>query len=565
MVPLIILISLLSILSFGKGIKLLDDDIADIPLSNQNKADYCNYCKGAVTVLQRMVEERINGTKILQFISDKCEFVLDKNICKGAVFRFGTFLIEGFEKKIFDKESICGKIGFCGERPKDETADEYAKRVLKDKPIKDLPPIDLTAKTMKGIILADIHLDLLYKEGSRAKCGLDLVCCHLPASGFDVKAGLYGYSGQCDVNIDLYNAAIDAIYDLKPDFIILMGDNPPHNMWNVTKEEVVHLTQIITDAILKRFNGRVSVYPAIGNHDAVPMDNFTGQDEELLMNLADTYKPFLTQEAYKSLHAYGYYSQLHPNSNLRFISINSLLCDSFNFNLFYNTTLAEKMFKWLEDTLILAEKNNEIVYFINHIPLNNQQGTLQCGKRLIALLDRFQYIVRGHFSGHTHSDEVNTLHEYFNRDKIFGITYVIPSLTTFGGLLPSFRLLEIDSNTKMIKDNVQYRLNLTISNQMRKPIWYISYRGTQMYNVSHMNEYEKISKIQVEGDYIIKLFAEGEKGYKKAHKKSAIKQFQCQVSYDSFEDVIKCTDYALGPRLVFYAFNLLMKEWKEIK
>ena len=64
------------------------------------------------------------------------------------------------------------------------------------------------------------------------------------------------------------------------------------------------------------------------------------------------------------------------------------------------------MFKWLESELKKAEENDEFVFILNHFPLNGDFTLTECAKRFQALFDRYEYIIRGIFSGHTHLDDI---------------------------------------------------------------------------------------------------------------------------------------------------------------
>jgi hypothetical protein len=62
-------------------------------------------------------------------------------------------------------------------------------------------------------------------------------------------------------------------------------------------------------------------------------------------------------------------------------------------------------------------------------------------------------------------------------------------------LNPSFRVFEFDSNSKLPKDYIQYRFNVTQANLNPDvtPEWDISYRATEFFQVNDLSEVEKIS------------------------------------------------------------------------
>ena len=48
------------------------------------------------------------------------------------------------------------------------------------------------------------------------------------------------------------------------------GDVAPHDIWNVTKPEVLSQMKLVTN-LIKQY-ARVPVYPVIGNHEGIPVN-----------------------------------------------------------------------------------------------------------------------------------------------------------------------------------------------------------------------------------------------------------------------------------------------------
>jgi sphingomyelin phosphodiesterase len=136
----------------------------------------------------------------------------------------------------------------------------------------------------------------------------------------------------------------------------------------------------------------------------------------------------------------------------------------------------------MEETLRKAEKDGEYVFIIGHIPPGDSTYTTECSKRYQILVDRFQNIIRGNFYGHTHYDEFRVLTEYYNKDKVAGIIFTAPSLTTYSFQNPSFRIYELDSNNIILKDYHQYRLDLVEANLHpdNEPEWKIAYSAKKV-------------------------------------------------------------------------------------
>ena len=61
---------------------------------------------------------------------------------------------------------------------------------------------------------------------------------------------------------------------MKTDFITWVGDNPAHNIWEVTQEDVnfvnLNLTLSLKEALGP--DSEIEIYPLLANHDIYPLD-----------------------------------------------------------------------------------------------------------------------------------------------------------------------------------------------------------------------------------------------------------------------------------------------------
>lgn len=57
------------------------------------------------------------------------------------------------------------------------------------------------------------------------------------------------------------------------DYIIWTGDLPAHDIWNQTKEENLSILKETVAQLLKMFPG-IPIFPALGNHEAVPVNRY---------------------------------------------------------------------------------------------------------------------------------------------------------------------------------------------------------------------------------------------------------------------------------------------------
>ena len=525
----------------------------------------CSLCKRIVTAVRTTIEEKYTPTQIIELIAILCSVSNDYDYCYNFFTNYGTPLLKNAFIRITNSDNFCHTLGFCAEGQLCEDTYDYAVRLLKDKPDKEKEPIDPSSPTLKMLQVTDIHYDQRYIENGTVYCDTPL-CCHEPASNYSrVKAGKFGSLATCDTSNNTLKAFVQAAYELQPDFIIWTGDNTEHDNWNSTQEEVYEATSTIKEAIDEVFANSIPVYPVIGNHENYPNDLWESGNEQIFENLANIYKDyFFETQAYESFSKYGHYTELHPGTNLRIVALNCLYCDSQNFNhLSSNHTEAKKEFIWLENVLRDAEANGEYVYILHHFPINADFMLYECSRRLQALFDRFDYIIRGYFSGHNHYDDIAPVKRYFEPRPIININYIAPSLTSNDdeGLNPSFRLYIIDTETKQIKDYEQYRLNLTDSNLNGEANWYLSYTATELFNVTDLTEREKMCSINVEGEYIKKRYCDNA-SEKKMHDKKEIRKAECTITTDSYNDYFICTEKSIFTRAYFYKLlNDISGEW----
>ena len=80
----------------------------------------------------------------------------------------------------------------------------------------------------------------------------------------------------------------------------------------------------------------------LGNHEQYPNDQFDTYNStnttDFLKTIGDIYKPMIGDEAYETFIKKGFYTLLHPGSNLRIVSLNCFLCDNNNFYLIKDPT-----------------------------------------------------------------------------------------------------------------------------------------------------------------------------------------------------------------------------------
>ena len=540
-------------------------------LSSASRALKCEVCSFAVDVVKNYLLQKNGFEKFYALVIQICHLTkLDNRVCDGAIEHYKEIVVDAFLRRFLDGDYVCTLIKICEDTTEYESIDDYAKRILGDKPApKEREIVERKNEDdyYKVLQVSDIHLDMEYEEGTVANCNLPLCCRKLRDDDLvpvkQILAGFYGTTGKCDANIETVRAFAAKAKELEPDYIMFTGDNIAHSVWLVTQEEVIKATRMQIEAIQEKFGMDTPIYPAIGNHEKAPVDEFHGDETELLQGLADIFKPYLTDEAYETFRKYGYYSMI-VKDKLRIVSINCLLCDSMNFNLLYDFKQTKAMFTWLEGVLSEAEKNGEIVHIMNHIPMQNTQHTIQCSWRLKILMDRYQNIVKGLFSGHSHSEYLVMVHEYYNETTPIHINYVCSGLTTYSEYQPSFRIYLVDKKELYVQDYIQYRMNLIESNEKREPIWFIPYNATELFNVTSLNDVESMAKFKITPEYIQHKYTDVPGSEDRGKDEGTRYSAQCTYDHDNMEDVFNCTGYSVfSDDYIYYLLNKISVKWEK--
>lgn len=86
---------------------------------------------------------------------------------------------------------------------------------------------------------------------------------------------------------------------------------------------------------------------------------------------------------------------------------------------------------------------------------------------------------------HSHNEYFNIVKD--NAGNSLLVSVVNPSATTLFNVNPSFRVYEMDPNSYEILDFIDYRLNVTKSNEERKAHWYEALRFTEYFKVPSMS------------------------------------------------------------------------------
>ena len=530
--------------------------VEDEPVLQFSRYSQCQGCLSFVQQFKALKEKYGFSALVNNLKSVVCPLIkntYDEETCKGMVDKYGFIVLESFFSKFFSGYFFCEKIDLCPvEVPKNYLiSDIYAQKLLANKPKKEKEKPKDNGEVIRMLQVTDLHIDPKYEQGCSTSCK-KLICCRNDSTTEKTEplSGKFGYEGKCDIPITLFESFVDDFLNRNVDFIIWTGDNAPHDSWEGNQMAVYEIAKNIKQALddkLKAAGKEIPVFYSLGNHEKYPNDDFKDNESEMLENMAKIFGSYLDKEAISTFKKGGYYSMKYGNTNLRIIALNCLVCDCFNFNLFNSTKEhAKGMFRWLEQELQKAEKNNEFVYILNHFPLNGGFTLTECAKRFQALFDRYEYNIRGIFSGHTHLDDVEGISQYFNKSKIIHFNFIAPQLTTYSSKLPSYRIYTIDKATMQIIDYEQIRLDLTESNKDGIAHWNSAYNASSFYKVNNMLEYDKILNCEDMGGYIVNRYSGSQYGNKQKDNENTKKRAKCTMTTNNFDEYFKCVNPKIG-------------------
>jgi sphingomyelin phosphodiesterase len=448
-------------------------------LSTASAQQQCSTCKYAATAAKAELLDKGGLADIDQILEDLCVKVAGEALCKDLYVDYGEDLLAAGVERILEPEWFCWKTGMCNS-PTFVTASKeaWAKNALAGKPSNKTPSSKSKAR-MYFTHLTDIYLDTAYLEGSNASCD-DRVCCQegTPSSASHA-AGQYG-NYNCDLPMSTVSMAIEKIGATQNNFVVWTGNTPSHILEGKTKASTLAAITSVTQRMQANLK-TVPVYPAIGPMDCYPPGQFNFLNGDPMASSLNTlWKNWLPSTAQTTFKTSGYYSALHPNSKLRIVALNTLACFRYNTNLVASPEDPGNQLSWLNSTLLASEKNGEAVLIIGSIAPADPLCTNDWSYRYSALVDRFENIIRGQVFGNAQVDKL-----HITRGPLSGqgtvVQLISPSLSSFKGLNPSYRIYELNAESYVLTNYFQYRLDLVKANSVPGTTFKLIYNFADFY------------------------------------------------------------------------------------
>ncbi|KAL3276752.1 hypothetical protein HHI36_012122 [Cryptolaemus montrouzieri] len=303
----------------------------------------------------------------------------------------------------------------------------------------------------------------------------------------------------------------------------------------------------------------------------------------------DYWSKWLPQSALETIKLGGYYTVL-VRPEFRIIALNSNVCFTENFWLYYDDVDPYGQLKWLVEVLLKAEKNGEKVHILSHVP----PGEAMCHRQWLYnfnnIVRRFADTISAHFNGHTHSDEFRIYKNENNPNEVINVAYNGGSFTTFIGQNPDYRVydinpkiwvffikklqffmenlslgyfpgLQLNNSAKagsppclllMVSDYHQYTFNLSLANENRNPNWYKLYSFKSAYKLNNL-DYDSLLELdkrlstepELAEQYIKFYVRDSEFAFVNGCNKTCIDSQICHITAIDADESIKCGFYTV--------------------
>lgn len=479
---------------------------SNLNLGQKQAADaMCDACKSAVSMMRFFIADGRTNEELIDLGIDLCDNlnIMTKDVCDGMLKLNGPALMTILRQSKLSSSEICEFLigsqceGTGYKSKKGLWKVEIPKEPKKPKRVEiQRPAVD--APRLKVLHISDTHFDPSYVEDTWAECKLPL-CCR-PDNGEPTpnatKSGKWG-GWKCDTP----RRTLDNLFEhlakehSDVDYIIWTGDLPPHDSWSFYKNDSLSVLNE-TVALFNEYFPNTPVYPALGNHEAVPPNLFPHLPVEdefkidwLYDDLAEKWSRWLPEKSLSLVRQGAFYSTL-IRPGLRVISLNMNYCFHDNWWLILNSTDPLQELQWLMDILQEAENNNEKVHIIGHVPPGHSDCLKIWQTNYYNILSRFEQTITAQFFGHTHNDEIELFYDKDDPKRVIGVAYIAGSVTPYTYLNPGYSIVYIEgdyeNSTRQVVDRYSYILDLEDANANDNPKWTKLYSAREAYNLKSL-------------------------------------------------------------------------------
>lgn len=461
----------------------------------------CTACKAGVGLLQYYIKSGRTVADIEKMSYKFCVTFQTTRVCEGITRLFGGEVVYVLKRVRLTPEEVCSFIiGDACDDVKNPTHDwEVVFPPVPKPPSMPLVLPPEATPTFKVLHISDTHYDPYYEEGTNADCNEPLCCRGTsgPPLSPQTRAGRWGDYRKCDTPKRTVDHMLQHISTTHTDidYILWTGDLPPHDVWNQTREENLAVLKETVAQLAEKFPG-IPIFPALGNHEAVPVNSFpppfVPKEYAIswLYDALDTqWRQWLPASTSRTVRKGAFYSVL-VRPGFRIISLNMNYCNNKNWWLLMNSTDPVKELQWFIFELQSAEFSGEKVHIIGHIPPGHSDCLRVWSRNYYSIINRYEATIAAQFFGHTHFDEFELFYDKDDMSRTTSIAYIGPSVTPYYDLNPGYRIYYVDGDrehsTRLVLDHETWIMSLREANLYDYPIWYKLYSARSAYEVSSL-------------------------------------------------------------------------------
>ncbi|KAJ8922713.1 hypothetical protein NQ315_007748 [Exocentrus adspersus] len=363
---------------------------------------------------------------------------------------------------------------------------------------KDKTKTNTASTTTFNILhISDIHYDPRYTAGKLNRCGEPTCCQDDNPDGTDdsTRCGYWSDYIGADLPFHTMQETLKQTTTHEFDYVYYTGDFVSHRVWSTSVENNTRDITAVTEQFRNYYN--VPVYPVLGNHEPHPVNLWSSEGVEdgslstqwVFELVAEQWGGWLNEDAKQTILKGGYYT-ISPTKGFRVIVLNSNKESS---SLQLTRWLINRnkdpygQLTWLGSVLLQAEKAEEKVHVLMHIP----SGDIECfdtwGREYRRIIRRFANTITGQFAGHTHRDELVVYYDDEEPSKAISMTWNGACVMS-DHANPSYKVFQVDADTFDVVDYEEWTFNLTLANlDPTKDIeWYKLYSFKEAYGVESL-------------------------------------------------------------------------------
>ncbi|KAJ9085652.1 hypothetical protein DSO57_1011801 [Entomophthora muscae] len=448
----------------------------------------CLACQAGIRVLRTLAKTDLTRSLFLSTAQLVCSTAAhqESDVCKGLSDSTGNAIFDVLQKLRLGESQIpplaCHAIANVCPMPEIK---------LKQLPLpsrKNAQPQRPKSRAVRRVLhLTDIHFDTSYQVGAEADCNKPICCQKDSASAIKSPAREWG-EYKCDANQKmlaslLKNAANRHNYEM----LLFTGDIPAHDIWKETPDRNAKTAEHVYEMLQTNFP-KTPIYPAIGNHEAAPLNQFPLEGNSTLYAfMAKQWAKWIPSDQLASVRKGGFYAVPH-SQDLTVLVLNTNIYYKNNYLVFLDPQNPDPhgMLQWLIKQLQAAEDRGTHVLLTGHIAPGSTDFYQHWSDAFHRIILRYSDTIAGQFYGHLHYDEFEIFYSNDNKSQEAAVNaaFLAPSMGTHGGINPSYRVYEIDGNNKVVNYK-QFYANLRNQKQWtRDAEWELLYSAVDAYSTS---------------------------------------------------------------------------------